>query len=106
MVEEAKQESIGETVALRDHAGMRAERIARRTNASPRAIPDYSRLHPCEATDEELALVGAVGVAEFVVQMNRALVDRGMLPITQGDYPTTRKRLVKLLERWKRYVRQ
>jgi hypothetical protein len=104
MVEEAKQESIGEATALRDPAGSRAERIARRTAASPRTIPDYSRLHPCEATAEELALVGAVSVAEFVVQMNRALINRGLLPITQGDYPTTRKRLVKLLERWRRFV--
>jgi hypothetical protein len=104
MVEEAKQETIGEPAALRDAAGMRAERIARRTAASPRTVPDYSRLHPCEATPEELALVGAVSVAEFVVKMNRALIDRGLLPITQGDYPTTRKRLVKLLERWRRFV--
>lgn len=106
MVEEAKHESIGETTGLRDASALRAERMARRTAASPRTVPDYSRLHPCEATREELALVGAESVAEFVAQMNRALIDRGLLPITQGDYPTTRKRLVKLLERWRRSVQQ
>jgi hypothetical protein len=106
MVEEAKQESMGEITVLRDASALRAKRMARRAAASPRTVPDYSRLHPCEATREELALVGAVSVAEFVAKTNRTLIGRGLLPITQGDYPTTRKRLVKLLDRWRRSIQQ
>ncbi|MBY3150832.1 hypothetical protein HFO56_00115 [Rhizobium laguerreae] len=106
MTEEAEQEPIDDSQSARDAAAMRAERIARRGAANPRSVPDYTRLRPCEATSEELALVGTSSVSEFVDQMNRALLDRGLLPITQFDYPTTRKRLVKLLERWSRLVRQ
>lgn len=86
-----------------DRNGARAERLSRRLTASPHLTPDYSRLKPCDATPEELAVVGASDVNDLVARMNSMLSSRGQLPISQGDYPTTRKRLVKLLERWKRY---
>ncbi|MCZ7861449.1 hypothetical protein O9X98_08565 [Agrobacterium salinitolerans] len=85
-----------------DRNGARAERRSRRLTASPRLTPDYSRLKAFEALPEELAAAGASDVRDLVSKMNRVLISRGQLPISHGDYPTTRKRLVKLLERWKR----
>ncbi|MCV9963939.1 hypothetical protein OIU34_18845 [Pararhizobium sp. BT-229] len=82
--------------------GARAERRSRRPAANPHTTPDYSRLKPCEATADELAVLGASSVRDLVAKMNKALIAKGLLPISQGDYPNTRKRLLKLLERWKR----
>jgi hypothetical protein len=80
----------------------RGERMLRRLTASPRLTPDYSRLRAFDATPEELALAGVTNVKELVAKVNRMLISRGQLPISHGDYPNTRKRLLKLLERWKR----
>lgn len=81
---------------------MKAARIAKRGNASPLTTPDYSRMRAYEAAEEELAGTGVRNVAELVALINRKLASRHLLPISQGDYPNTRKRLVKLLERWRR----
>lgn len=89
-----------------DQNGARAERLSRRLTASPRLTPDYSKLKTFSASPEELADTGATDVNDLVAKMNQVLISRGQLPISHGDYPTTRKRLLKLLERWKRSVAQ
>lgn len=63
---------------------------------------DTRLLKPCKATADELAVLGASSVMDLVARMNKGLIAKGLLPISQGDYPKTRKRLLKLLERWKR----
>lgn len=97
-----KEEGVNQTVRGGKSDGARAERLSRRLTASPQTIPDYSRLKPCEATADELAVLGASSVRDLVARMNKGLIAKGLLPISQGDFPNTRKRLLKLLERWKR----
>ena len=49
-----------------------------------------------EALPEELEPYGAATTEELVARFNAFLRDRGLHPVTAGDYPTTRKRLVRL----------
>lgn len=65
-------------------------------------IPDYSKLRACEAEVSELAPFGVANVPELVDKMNREFIQNGFFPITQSDYPSTKKRLEKLIVRWER----
>lgn len=84
---------------------LRSKRRRQRSKADPQVVPDYSKLRPCEATADELALLGASDVRDLVRRINRELMGRGQLPVSEGDFPNTRKRLLKLLDRWRRSIR-
>jgi hypothetical protein len=71
-----------------------------RSAASRRHAPDYSRLRQCDASEEELARFGASSVVGMVIKMNADFEAAGMYPVTQADFPGTRKRFDKLVARW------
>ena len=73
--------------------------VSRKPSADRHVPPDYSRLRNCEATEEELAIFGAADVLDLVRILNEVFVQAGQFPVTQADYPSTRKRLEKLLKR-------
>lgn len=75
-----------------------------RSKADPHIAPDYSKLRACIATADELALLDASNVHDLVRRINRELNQNGRFPVTQSDFPTTRRKLLKLLERWKRLI--
>lgn len=76
-----------------------------RAVADRKFIPDYSRLRPCDVDASELLVYGVTDVHGLVDLVNGELVANGHFPVTQSDYPTTRKRLAKLIERWERTCR-
>lgn len=70
-----------------------------RFDGNPMRAPDYSNLKAVECDPETLAAHGVGSTRELVLKVNAELARRGMLPVTQGDYPTNRAKLVRLLDR-------
>jgi hypothetical protein len=64
------------------------------------AIPDYSRTRIYKGTRGALAQTGFASIADLVSTMNRLLIDSGKLPVSCGDYPTSDKKLARLVKRW------
>ena len=58
--------------------------------------PDYSRIARYKATETELALAGVSSVDELVERVNE-FVERGIqFPVTQSDFPNSRKKFERL----------
>lgn len=63
-------------------------------------VPDYSKTRVYTGSLDALGEVGFATVAEFVSAVNDRLVAAGHLPISCGDYPTSEKKLRRLIKRW------
>jgi len=61
--------------------------------------PDYSRLKRYEASDEDLRMAGAESVDDLVRKVNLLYARAGRAPVTQGDYPASRKKFFALVAR-------
>lgn len=66
---------------------------------SPLEAPGYEGLRTYEASQEELEEAGAPSVDELVRIVNEVAREAGQFPVTQADYPSTRKKFERLLER-------
>ena len=55
----------------------------------------------CPAVLSEL---GVESVKEFVERFNGLLRERGQFPVSQGDYPTSRRRFERLLKKWVAFI--
>jgi hypothetical protein len=63
---------------------------------SPAQPPDYSRITRYRATEKELASAGVSSVDELVERVNE-FVERGLqFPVTQADFPNSRKKFERL----------
>jgi hypothetical protein len=63
--------------------------------------PDYSRTRIFRGSLSPLEETGFASIAELVAQVNRKLFEQGRLPITCGDYPSSEKKLARLVKRWR-----
>lgn len=59
-----------------------------------------------QALPEELEAYGAATTEEVVAEFNEFLRARKLHPVSVGDYPTTRKRFIRLCQRWQRLLGQ
>lgn len=84
----------------------RLARAASVTRANPTKAPDYSSLRGYEATAEELARFGVSDIPSLVRKFNADFVRARLFPVTQSDYPGTKKRFDKLVARWERLTQK
>ncbi len=63
-------------------------------------VPDYSRTRVYRGTLEPLSGTGFWTIEEFVNAMNDRLIKSGRLPVSCGDYPSSEKKLIRLVKRW------
>jgi len=61
--------------------------------------PDYSRIRPYAASQEELDRAGASSVHDLVVTFNEAARGTIWSPVSQADYPTSKAKFDRLAER-------
>ena len=63
---------------------------------SPAQPPDYSRIARYRATEKELALAGVSSVDELVERINEFVGCGIQFPVTQSDFPNSRKKFDRL----------
>jgi len=83
-----------------DTARRRAKKA--RSVSSPSSVPSYAGKRTFDTTPSELARFGVGSVRELVDTFNAYFMKTGGYPITQADYPDTRKKFEKLVLRWER----
>ncbi len=89
-------------VAAKSPTGPGARRCFARPGEGPASPASddalYAGLKAYAASPGELAPVSAVSVDAYVARINGGLRAKGRMPLSQGDYPTTRKRFGRLVK--------
>jgi hypothetical protein len=73
---------------------------SKRNASASFAIPNYSRIRVYNGAHNALDGTDFSTIPEFVEAMNAKLIEHRILPVSCGDYPTSEKKLTRLVKRW------
>lgn len=63
--------------------------------------PDYSKTRVYKGSMAPLEEAGFTTISAFVEHVNAQLALAGKLPVSCGDYPSSEKKLQRLIKRWR-----
>jgi hypothetical protein len=84
---------------------MKRTRGREKRAAERSAVPSYAGLKAYDPGREALLAFGVSTVQQLVARFNADFVAAGQFPVTQGDFPATRRKFERLVDRWTRLTR-